>query len=264
VLSELSVTLAPSIIFILLIVSSFAYVILTLNKQKKLSEIKNDFINNLTHEFKTPLSSISLTNKVFRERNPQRFDEKDLSYFQIIEKESTRLKGQIDKILQMAQIDAGVFTLEKQEINVHGIVNKVVQSFEPHLKEVEGNILLDLKAELPVMTGDEVHITNMIYNLVDNACKYSSQSPEIRITTFNTEEGLCISVKDNGIGIQKEIQKHIFDKFYRVQTGNVHTVKGFGLGLSYVRSIVMAHRGKINLKSEINKGSEFEVILPIA
>ena len=262
-LSEMSETLAPSILFISLIISSFAYVIWTLNKQKKLSEIKNDFINNLTHEFKTPLSSISLTNKVFRERNPQRFDEKDVSYFQIIEKESGRLKSHIDKILQMAQIDAGVFTLEKQEIDIHSIINKVVQSFDPILNEVGGKIFLSLNAERPVTQGDETHITNMIYNLVDNACKYSHCSPKILITTGNTEEGLCISVKDNGIGINKETQKHIFDKFYRAQTGNVHTVKGFGLGLSYVKSIALAHRGRINLKSEIDKGSDFEVILPL-
>jgi two-component system phosphate regulon sensor histidine kinase PhoR len=122
---------------------------------------------------------------------------------------------------------------------------------------------LALNAGRPVMQGDETHITNMIYNLIDNACKYSHQSPEIVISTVNMEEGLCISVKDNGIGINKETQKHIFDKFYRAQTGNIHTVKGFGLGLSYVKSIAQAHNGRINLKSEIDKGSDFEVILPL-
>lgn len=262
-LAELSETLAPSITFILLIIGSFAYILVVLNKQKKFSEIKNHFINSLTHEFKTPLASIFLTNRVLRERNPERFDDKDYSYFQIIEKESTRLNSQIDKILQMAQIDAGVFNLEKQEIDIHAIIERVVQSFEPLMKKLEGKIALNLNAERPVMTGDEVHITNLIYNLVDNACKYSARSPEISITTFNTEEGLSISVKDNGIGIKKETQKQIFEKFYREPTGDVHTVKGFGLGLSYVKSIVDAHRGKIKLISEINKGSEFKVTLPL-
>jgi two-component system phosphate regulon sensor histidine kinase PhoR len=163
----------------------------------------------------------------------------------------------------MAQIDAGVFTLEKQEIDIHIIINKVVQSFDPLINQIGGNITLALNADRPVMQGDETHITNMIYNLIDNACKYSHQSPEIVISTVNMEEGLCISVKDNGIGINKETQKHIFDKFYRAQTGNIHTVKGFGLGLSYVKSIAQAHNGRINLKSEIDKGSDFEVILPL-
>lgn len=262
-LSQLAQTLAPTILFILSIVACFTYVIIVLRRQKKLSEIKSDFINNLTHEFKTPLSSIALTNRMIRDRSPQRFDEKDRSYFQIIEQESVRLNSQIDKILQMAQIEAGIFTLEKIEINIHALIEHVSNAFQPRLKELNGQVHLEMKAERPVMKGDELHLTNLILNLLDNACKYANQAPIITIRTANTEAGICISIKDNGIGIKKEIQKHIFDKFYRAQTGDVHDTKGFGLGLSYVKGIVLAHNGKINLTSEIDKGSEFEVILPV-
>lgn len=261
-LSKLTSTLAPSIVFILLLISCFAYITITLSKQKRISEIKNDFINNLTHEFQTPLSSISLTNRVIQQRIPERFDEKDRQYFAIIENESLRLKGQIDKVLQMAQIDSGVFALDKTEINVHDIIQRVIQNFDTTIKETNGKILLKFNAERSVMSGDESHLTNMIYNLVDNACKYSAKNPEITITTANVKEGLCISVKDNGIGIREEVQKYIFEKFYRVPTGNIHNAKGFGLGLSYVKSIVNAHKGKISIRSSINNGSEFQIILP--
>lgn len=261
-LTELSKTLAPSILFILILVGAFALIIFTLSQQKKISEIKNEFINNLTHEFKTPLSTISLASKVLKKEKYKISADKTGEYLNIITNESLRLENQIDKILQIAKLDSGNFTIEKREVNIHSIISSVVESLKPLVMQMKGNIQLELKAIKPVVMADEIHISNSIYNLLDNAIKYSQEKPEIHILTQETDEGISITVKDNGIGIRKDSQKLIFDKFYRENTGNVHNSKGFGLGLSYVKNIIEAHKGTIKLRSKHNHGSEFELLIP--
>lgn len=258
-LQELGKTLAPSVLFVFILLGSFAFVIISLNKQKKLSEIKNDFINNLTHELKTPLASISLSTSLLKK---QSVSNKGLKYLDIISKESDRLEGQIDKVLQIGQIDSGNFNLEKSKINIYNIIRKVVSSFEPLVKERDGQINLNFESDNHYLLADEVHLTNIIYNLIDNAFKYSNQKPEITIGVRESDDGLVITIRDNGIGMEREEQQLVFDKFYRAQTGDVHNIKGFGLGLSYVKNIIEAHKGKIKLKSKPDWGSEFQLYLP--
>ena len=242
----------------------FAYTLMVIQRQKKLSTIKNEFINNLTHEFKTPIASISLAANMLRNNDASIDDKKRLNYLGLIDHESKRLEGQVDKVLQIAMVDSGNFSLEKKQLNIHDIIHRVVDSMSLVVNERKGNIKLYLGANKADVMADETHLVNIIYNLVDNALKYTTDVPEIAISTSDTEDGIQISIKDNGIGIGEEIQKYIFDKFYRAETGDVHNVKGFGLGLSYVKKIIEAHKGKINLTSQINQGSEFRLYFPIS
>ncbi len=261
---QASSSLIATIGFILLLMGCFFYAIITIRRQKRLSEMKNDFINNLTHEFKTPIFSISLASKMLKNSVPVRDSEKLSKYTELIDNEGKRLKSQVDKVLQMALIDSGNFKLEKKRVNVHQLIEKVARSFELVVSERNGSLTLNLDGRNHYLHADETHLNNIIYNLLDNAQKYTEQKPDIVVSTEDAPEGLKISIKDNGIGMGSEVQKFIFDKFYRAESGNIHNVKGFGLGLSYVKSIVDAHRGWINLKSEINKGSEFTLHLPLA
>lgn len=251
-----------SIGFIILLLCCFTYTLVIIQRQKKLSVIKNDFINNLTHEFKTPIASISLATSMLK-RDEEQIDElKKANYLDLIAHESRRLEGQVDKVLQIAMIDSGNFSLNKQQLNVHDAIKRVVESMNLIVNKRNGYIALNLKATQSDVMADETHLVNIIYNLVDNALKYTVGAPEISITTTDSEKGIEISVKDNGIGIGEEIQKYIFDKFYRAESGNVHNVKGFGLGLSYVKKIIEAHSGNINLVSKLNQGSEFRLYFP--
>ena len=185
-----------------------------------------------------------------------------MSYLQLIGEESKRLDNHVDKVLQMAVLDTGNFDLEIRETNLHDIIKKVVASCDILLKEQGGSLQLELNADTPIMKADPGHLFNLFYNLLDNAIKYSQSAPQIHISTSNETEGFCFRIKDNGIGIDNEARRNIFEKFYRVSVGDVHKVKGFGLGLSYVKTIVDAHRGKISLKSVMNQGSEFTILLP--
>lgn len=253
---------ATSALFVLIITGCFAYVIITVRRQKKLSDMKNDFINNMTHEFKTPIFSISLASKTLGKSSAITNSEKLSSYLKLIENENGRLKNQVDKVLQIALLDSGNFQLDKKNINLHQLIRSVVKSFELILSEKNGSLKLDLNSESETLYADETHISNIIYNLVDNAMKYTGETPEICISTESSDEGISLTVKDNGIGMDVEAQKYVFDKFYRAPTGNIHNVKGFGLGLSYVKSIVDAHKGDIRLHSKVNQGTEFTVFLP--
>lgn len=264
VFAQSSGALILSIVFILLLLCCFAYTLIIIQRQKKLSVIKNDFINNLTHEFKTPIASISLATSMLKRDEDQIDKQKKANYLDLIEHESNRLEGQVDKVLQIAMIDSGNFSLNKQRLNVHDAIQRVVDSMNLVVSKRNGNIALNLTAEQSEVMADETHLVNIIYNLVDNALKYTVGEPEISITTRDSEKGIEISIKDNGIGIGEEIQKYIFDKFYRAESGNVHNVKGFGLGLSYVKKIIEAHSGDINLVSKLNQGSEFRLYFPFA
>jgi two-component system, OmpR family, phosphate regulon sensor histidine kinase PhoR len=248
---------------LLVVIIFFAYALFIILKQKRLSEIQKDFINNMTHEFKTPISTIALSTEVLKNPNIISQPERLLNYTTIIEKENTRLKQHVERVLQMARLDKEDIGLKKEQIDIHLLIHEAVKTNSYALTEKNGNVELDLAAENFIIEGDRLHLTNVFNNLIDNALKYSSAHPEIKIQTANVSGSLTIAVTDNGIGISAENQKRVFQKFYRVPTGNLHDVKGFGLGLSYVKTIVEAHKGVIKLDSELGKGSSFKISLPL-
>ncbi|MBN2682528.1 MAG: HAMP domain-containing histidine kinase [Bacteroidales bacterium] len=251
-----------SIILVLVIILTFSLTIYIIFKQKRLSEIKNDFVNNMTHELKTPISTISLASQMLKD-NTIGSDIKNVDRIsQIIEDESKRLTLQVEKVLQMAIFEKGKIKLRIRQIDFHEVVQNVVQNFDIQVKNRDGKIIVETNAKNPIIEADEVHITNVLVNLLDNALKYTEESPEIRIKTENYGKGITFFFRDNGIGIGKDEQKRIFEKFYRVSTGNIHNVKGFGLGLSYVKKIVDVHNGHIKIDSEKNIGTSFEIQIP--
>ncbi len=226
--------------------------------------IKNDFINNLTHEFKTPIASIALATSMLKSNKPSIEKRKRANYLNLIELESKRLEGQVDKVLQIAMIDSGNFTLEKKRLDVHEVIKRVVSSTELVVSKRKGSISLNLNATQSEVMADGTHLVNIIYNLIDNALKYTIDIPEITITTSDHVQGIEISIQDNGIGIGEDIQHYIFDKFYRAESGNIQNAKGFGLGLSYVKKIIEEHKGRIDLRSTLDKGSEFRLYFPFS
>jgi two-component system, OmpR family, phosphate regulon sensor histidine kinase PhoR len=253
---------ATSLLLILVVLGCFYVAVSTIVKQKQLADIKNDFINNMTHEFKTPISTISLATQMLGDEAVTASSSMFKRYLGIIRDENKRLGSQVEKVLQTAQMERGEVRLNLGTVNVHQIIERVLENISPQIELREGIIDMDLQAENPEIQADEVHLTNIIFNLLDNANKYSPEKPIIKITTENTEKGLSIKVIDQGIGMTNESIKQIFEKFYRVPTGNVHDVKGFGLGLSYVKKMVEEHQGRINVVSKLGEGSEFEVVLP--
>lgn len=252
-----------SLLITLSVVMLFSLALYIIFKQKRLSEMKNDFVNNMTHELKTPISTISLASQMLNDRSiPD--EQKNLSQIsRIIQTESKQLGFQVERVLQMAIFDHGQLKLKLEELDLHDIIETVAQNFLLQLDRRGGRLEFMPEAEDVVIEGDAMHITNVVSNLIENAMKYTSHTPEIRINTRNEIGSIIISVSDNGIGIGKEDQKRIFDKFYRVPTGNIHNVKGFGLGLSYVKLIVEKHHGNIGLKSEPDQGSTFYIHLPL-
>ncbi|MGQ9846690.1 MAG: sensor histidine kinase [Bacteroidales bacterium] len=251
-----------TIILILVIIFSYSLTLYTILRQRKLSEMKNDFINNMTHELKTPISTISLASQMLNDQSICKNSDQILNVSNIIAQETKRLAFQVEKVLQMAIFERGEYRFNKQILSINVLVENITSTFNLHVKKRNGQLFLNLNAMNDQVLGDELHLSNAIVNLLENALKYSKDNPIIEIHTFNVEKNIVISVKDNGIGISKQDQKHIFEKFYRVHTGNIHNVKGFGLGLSYVKIIVEAHMGSVKVISEINKGSEFQIILP--
>lgn len=254
--------LAGSAGLLLVIVFSFAYSMFTIIRQRKLSELKNDFINNMTHEFKTPISTVSLACQALSDKDIPQTPELTGNYINIISEENRRLGLMAEKILQTAILEQGKLNLRFERINLHTLIQDVVKNISIQVEIRDGSIATELLADDPFLKADKVHLSNMIYNLLDNANKYSPRRPTILVTTGNTPDGLILRVKDNGIGISKSNQKKIFEKLYRVPTGDVHNVKGFGLGLSYVKFVVEKHGGTISVESDLNKGSTFIVFLP--
>ena len=263
VFKEMWPLLIVSIIVIIILIFSFYYIMANNLKQKKLSMIKNDFISNMTHEFKTPISTISLASEMLGDKSISQTPEKQQRYIKMIRDENKRLSVLVESILQTSILDKGEFILKLSEVDVHDIINTAIHNTQLLIDQRNGNIQTHLNATKFKLLADKVHLTNIIFNLIDNAIKYSKDVPEIIISTQNTAEGIMIRLKDNGLGISKENQRKIFDKFYRVPTGNVHNVKGFGLGLSYVLAVVLKHNGTISVVSELGKGSTFNVHLPI-
>lgn len=240
----------------------FAFTLYIIFKQKRLSDIKTDFVNNMTHELKTPISTISLASQMLRDETIST-EAKNLNHIsRVIGDETKRLGVQVEKVLQMAVFDRGKLQMNLKSIDIHELLEHVISNFTLQVKNKEGRITTSFEAKDPEIIGDEVHLVNLFSNLVDNAIKYTPDAPLIQIATDNHNHGVVVSVKDNGIGIAREDQKKIFDRFYRIPTGNVHNVKGFGLGLSYVQKVVEAHHGKINLESQPGQGTRFIIYLP--
>jgi two-component system phosphate regulon sensor histidine kinase PhoR len=232
-------------------------------RQKKISQIKNDFINNMTHELKTPISTISLASQMLRDSSVSLSQSTVDHISGVIFDESKRLSNQVEKVLQMAVSNEGRLKLKFTQIDLNKLAEIVASSFEIRVSNKNGELKTDLQAENPIIRGDDVHITNVIFNLLDNAVKYTRSKPLIELSTENKNGWAIVQVKDNGIGIPKEHHAKIFERFYRVPTGNVHNVKGFGLGLSYVKRIVDVHNGKIKIDSTLGKGTRFRLYFPL-
>ncbi|MBX2900969.1 MAG: HAMP domain-containing histidine kinase [Cyclobacteriaceae bacterium] len=245
---------------LLVVIFFFVYTLLVILKQRRLSEIQKDFINNMTHEFKTPLSTIAISTAVLKDPSIVKAPERLLNYATIIENENQRLKQQVERVLQMARLEKEDIGLKKEQVNVHELIQDAVKTNALNSK---ATITLNLQATHTLLTADKLHLTNVFFNLLDNAIKYNTHSPEIQIRSCNVNGSIQIEIQDNGIGIKPEDQRKIFFRFYRVPTGNLHDVKGFGLGLSYVKLIVEAHKGKITVKSEPGNGSCFSIVLPL-
>ena len=262
-LKQTGILVIPTIVLTIMLIGIFIFTILIILRQKKLSIIKNDFINNMTHELKTPISTISLASQMLRDNTVTNTPTTIEHISGIIYQESKRLTTQVEKVLQMAVFNEGKLKLKIKEVNLNTLIKSVVLNFELRVKAKDGELTTDLQVDPAIIKGDEVHITNVLFNLLDNAVKYSKEAPKIIISTKLEDNFLIVGIKDHGIGIQKEYVGQIFERFYRVPTGNVHDVKGFGLGLSYVKKIIDAHRGKIKVESDINKGTKFMIYFPI-
>lgn len=262
IFGKIAASLGASVVLLLVILFCFGYAIYTIRKQKQISEVKNDFINNMTHEFKTPISTISLACEALQDPDIKKNEGFLNRYTNIIKDENRRLGMQVEKVLQMATLDKKEFKLKMEKVDIHEIIDNAIQNINLQVEKRGGAIKKDLKAKKREIVADEVHLTNIIYNLLDNANKYSPEKPEITITTHNVNGGLSVKVEDKGVGMSKDVQSKIFEKFYRVPTGNLHDVKGFGLGLAYVKTMLEAQGGRIGVKSIQNKGSEFEIYLP--
>jgi signal transduction histidine kinase len=262
VFSSLGWMTVSTFLLTIIIIFSFTVTILVIFKQKRLSEIKSDFVSNMTHELKTPISTISLAAQMLKD-NSIPDEKKRIGYLGgVITEESKRLGLQVEKVLQMAIFEKTKLKLKLKQIDMHEVISKVACSFDIQLQNANGEMTTNLQSKSPKILADEIHITNVVNNLLDNALKYSNGNPNITLTTSDASKGILLAVKDNGIGISRDNQRRIFDQFYRVPTGNIHNVKGFGLGLCYVKKIVEEHNGKIWVDSVLGKGSSFSIYLP--
>lgn len=261
-LSSILPSLISSVVFTSLILFCFIYTINIILTQKKVSLMKTDFINNMTHEFKTPIATISLAVDSINSPMISGSPDKVRRFAHIIKEENNRMLNQVEKVLQIAKLDKQDFELKITDVNINELANMAVEHAALKVNQRGGTIKATINAKKPFIRGDENHISNVIHNLLDNAEKYSPDPLEISLETKNVANGVEITVKDKGIGMTKDDVKRIFEKFYRVSTGNIHDVKGFGLGLSYVKAIVDAHQGTITVRSDLGKGSTFTVFFP--
>jgi two-component system phosphate regulon sensor histidine kinase PhoR len=263
VLSSIWTMLSGSLLFTLVVIFGFTYTVNVIFRQKKLSDIKTDFINNMTHEFKTPIATISLA--VDSMDNPKIAGNPDYTrrYANIIRDENKRMNAQVEKVLQMALLDRHEVKIQKDPVDIHSAIVVAAESIRLQIEQKNGSLELDLNADRVDLQGDEVHLTNVFQNLLDNANKYTPENPKVKVETWNDKRGIFVGISDNGIGMNRDVQNRIFEKFYRVPKGNVHDVKGFGLGLSYVKAIIDAHEGSITVRSQVAKGSKFTIYLPL-
>ncbi len=262
ILSNSMAMLASSLLFNLIIMLTFAYTVNTILRQKKLSEMKTDFINNMTHELKTPISTINLACEMLADPDVSKDQANTKRFSGIIYDENKRLENHVEKVLQYARLEKGELKMNKVDLDLHHILENVVEKTSLQVEKLNGQLTVSFNAKDSSIEGDAMHLTDVIYNLIDNAIKYRRDTPIIHIETQSDNNGISVSVQDNGIGMSKDTIKHIFEKFYRVPTGDIHNVKGFGLGLSYVKSIIDAHQGKIEAKSKPDKGTTISFFLP--
>lgn len=262
-LSSLWLVLAFTVLM-LFTVAFFIYSIIVILRQKQLSELQRDFINNMTHEFKTPISTINISTDVFLKNETIQADPRLHRYAGIIKEQVLRLDTQVEKVLQLAKIERDNIELHFETFDLAQLIQNISTSIELKVQDQKGQLLLDLNAQNTTIQADKLHLTNILHNLVDNSVKYAKLPPMITISLINpTPKTLVLSVQDNGIGIPKEHLKRIFDKFHRVPTGNVHNVKGFGLGLFYVKTMCKEHKWDIQLSSEPDKGTRIDISIPI-
>lgn len=259
---EMLPVVLTSALFIAIIVVAFFFAIRTIFRQKRISDIRNDLVNNLTHELKTPISTIGLACEALADPSMPKTEQQVRTFVAMIRDENKRLGSLVENVLQSAVLESGHMLLKRVDLDLHVLIKDVVRSSSMQVSRRNGVVDLQLKAEIHHVNGDRIHLTNLLYNLIDNAVKYTEQEPRIRISTANNDEGVTISVQDNGIGISASEQRKIFDRLYRVPTGNIHNTKGFGLGLSYVRTVVERHGGRIRVESAPGRGSTFHIFIP--
>lgn len=264
ILGRMGASMATTAGLLLVLVFCFGYTIFTILKQKKISEMKIDFINNMTHEFKTPVSTIMIASEALKDDEITQDKSRISRLANIIYEENVRLGSHIERVLNIARLEKDDFKLDSKPVDVNEMISLVLDSMSLKLQKHEAQTSLSLDAEKPVIVADELHFSNVLYNLIDNAIKYSSDAPDITISTLNKNGQIIIKVADKGIGMSRDQQAKIFEQFYRIPTGNLHDVKGFGLGLSYANTIVKKLNGTISVRSEKDKGSEFELKFPLA
>jgi len=262
VLQQMEIWLVLSILFVIVLIVNSAFVIFNIIRHKKLSEIKNDFINNMTHEFKTPIATSSLAAEMLLRPEIENEPMKIKKYANVILDENHRLQSQVEQILQLAALEIGSLRYRLFKVDIHQLINNVLDSFEIRIRKDNVDLQVKLDAEDHFILGDKEHLQNVFYNLIDNALKYTTKNPKIKIKSWNVNNGVMIRVEDNGIGIRKEHQKEIFKNLYRVPTGNIYKTRGFGLGLYYVKTVIDHHNGRIGLNSQAGAGSSFNVFLP--
>jgi len=262
ILNNMNIWLISGFVLITAIIF-FAYAVFIILKQKRLSEIQKDFINNMTHEFKTPISTIGISASVIADPEILKEPGRLQNYAAIIADQNKRLENQIEKVLQVASIEKNKLHLNFEKINIHELIRDVSKSFNLTIKDKDGKLIFQLDADEQVVMADKIHLTNVIYNLIDNAVKYSQNAPYISVTTSNSGQKLLLEISDKGIGIEKKYNQKIFNKFFRVPTGNIHNIKGFGLGLNYVKNIIDAHHWELHVKSQVNEGSQFIISIPL-
>jgi two-component system phosphate regulon sensor histidine kinase PhoR len=262
VFKKMQVNIILSAFFMLVIIGSFWFVIYSLFRQKKLSELKTDFVNNMTHEFKTPISTISVASEMLSKEHVIGDKKMVSKYARVIFDENVRLEGMVEKVLQVATLEREDYRLKLKSFDVHKLLNDTIRNFEVTVSQRNGKIFSRLNAASSSILADKGHFNNVVITILDNANKYSANEPDITLSTRSNSKGITISIEDKGIGMASEHQVNIFKKFHRISTGNVHNVKGFGIGLFYVKTVVEAHGGKVSVKSELGKGSRFEVFFP--
>jgi two-component system phosphate regulon sensor histidine kinase PhoR len=262
IMAEMGIPFISSVILIVIVLITFWQTVLSLIKEKRISEHTTDFLNNMTHEFKTPLTNISLAGKMMIKDSNIHQEDKIRHYSGIILEENEKLRLQVEQVLSMAALERGEIPLRKTELDIHQLINDCLKCMSVQIEHRQCSVTSKLEAKHNVINGDKTHLTNALCNLIDNALKYSDTNPELLIQTFTKEGKLILTVSDNGIGIEQEYHKKVFENFFRVPTGDVHDVKGFGLGLTYVKSIIELHGGTIELQSEKGKGTAFIIRLP--
>ena len=261
ILAEMGTQFITSIVLILFVLILFWRTVLSLMKEKLISEHTTEFLNNMTHEFKTPLTNIALASKMIIKDSANKQDDKIKHYSEIILEENEKLRIQVEQVLSMTALERGEIPLQKTKIDFHELIKESLKYISIQIENKNGTISLNLNAEKYTVAGDKTHLTNAICNLIDNAIKYSKEKPELTIQTYNSGPNLTVIVSDSGIGIDSHFQNKVFDKFFRIPTGDVHDVKGFGLGLAYVKKIIELHEGTIMLHSEKGKGTSFTITL---